>query len=95
MAHDELWHVYGGSPLTLVTYDGCALGTLTIGPGCRDRMAVIPGGVFQAARSTGTYTLAGCTVAPGFEFRDFSFLSDDPALSESLRRNHGDLVPFL
>ena len=33
-------------------------------------------GNWQAARTTGAYTLVGCTVGPGFDFQDFTMLSD-------------------
>ena len=36
-----------------------------------DAQAVVPRGVWQAARSLGRWTLVGCTVAPAFEFRHF------------------------
>ena len=33
--------------------------------------AVVPAGAWQAAESLGAWTLVGCTVAPGFEFKAF------------------------
>lgn len=42
----------------------------------RDYYKLIPGGDFQAAETTGLYTLLGCTVAPGFDFEDFSYIED-------------------
>jgi hypothetical protein len=39
-----------------------------------------------AARPRGAYALAGCTVAPGFEFVDFGFLEDDPVALARLTR---------
>jgi len=41
-------------------------------------VAVVPSGCWQAARTTGDYTLVGCFVGPGFELDDFSLLSDVP-----------------
>jgi uncharacterized protein len=41
-------------------------------------VAVIPTGVWQAARSLGDYSLVGCTVGPGFEFADFEFVAAVP-----------------
>jgi len=82
----ELWHWYAGAPLALeVTADadrgdGAAGGTAggvqrwRLGP---DLLAgerpqrVVSAGVWQSARSLGAWTLAGCTVAPGFEFSSF------------------------
>ncbi len=54
-------------------------------------VAVIPSGVWQAARSLGEYSLVGCTVGPGFEFEDFRFVADIPG-----HQGHfdGDLAAF-
>jgi predicted cupin superfamily sugar epimerase len=38
----------------------------------------VPERCWQAARSTGSYTLVGCTVGPGFDFRDFQLAAGDP-----------------
>ena len=79
VVHDEIWNHYQGAPLTLHRFDGAAVTTDTIGPGQDHFTAVVPGRVWQAAESTGEYSLVGCTVAPGFDFTDFSFLSDSPS----------------
>ena len=46
----------------------------------RDQAPVhtVHAGNWQAARTTGAYTLVGCTVGPGFDFQDFTMLSDAP-----------------
>ncbi len=77
--HDEIWHIYQGDPLRLIQFDGTCVTETRIGPGCTDFTAVVPAGIWQAAASLGSYTLAGCTVAPGFDFTDFNFLADHPA----------------
>ena len=33
--------------------------------------AIVPAQVWQSAETTGDWTLAGCTVAPGFDFAAF------------------------
>ncbi|WP_106477245.1 cupin domain-containing protein [Phytohalomonas tamaricis] len=93
--HDELWHVYEGAPIRLIRYQQSHVEETVIGAGCGDYCAVVPGGCYQAAESTGDYTLVGCTVAPGFEFDDFSFLSDaaDDALPVDM--HHAVLHRFL
>lgn len=78
VVHDEIWHFYQGAPLNLICFDGKEIQTTQIGPGCLDFTFVVKGGIWQAAESTGDYTLVGCTVAPGFDFEDFSFLADSP-----------------
>jgi uncharacterized protein len=80
---DEVWHFHEGEPLELLVCDPreeqvevLALGAVSAG-GARPQR-VVPRGVWQAARPTGTYSLVGCTVAPGFDFADFQFLADLP-----------------
>ena len=77
VAHDEIWNFYEGDPLKLIKYNGLKVVEDIIGSGCSDYASIVVGGVYQAAESTGVYSLVGCSVAPGFEFEDFSFLRDD------------------
>ena len=37
---------------------------------------MIPSGYWQAAKSTGEFTLVSCCVGPGFDFKDFELLRD-------------------
>ena len=84
VVHDEIWNVYEGDPLRILTLDESALTIKdsTIGDigkdVTNDYFKVIKGGDFQAAESMGLYTLLGCTVAPGFEFEDFSYIEEEP-----------------
>ena len=55
----------------------------------------VPGGWWQAARCTGPYTLVGCTVGPGFDFRDFVLAGDQPAAAAALRAHHPELAELL
>ncbi len=97
--HDELWHFYEGAPLQLFEFDACDGGlcaALLDPQASPPRFAhCIPGGVWQAACSSGDYSLVGCCVAPGFEFADFAFLADDPAASSLLRTRHPAHLHFL
>jgi predicted cupin superfamily sugar epimerase len=70
----EIWHFYAGDPLELSLSFGRGCEAHVLGPdvlaGQRPQLIVAPG-QWQAARSTGAWTLVGCTVAPGFEFAGF------------------------
>ena len=72
----EVWHYYAGAPLALhiAAPERAPAEPLTLGPdlaaGERPQ-AVVPAGHWQAAESLGDWTLAGCTVAPGFDFKGF------------------------
>ena len=74
---DEVWHFYDGAPLDLVVLHPDGTRTdIRLG---RDLeagqvlQAVIPAGCWFGGNvcGDGEYTLAGCTVAPGFDFEDF------------------------
>lgn len=72
---DEVWHHYAGAPLELrLSPDGRERSSLRLGSdfnaGERPQ-AVVPAGAWQSARSLGEWTLAGCTVAPAFQFSGF------------------------
>ena len=56
---------------------------------------VVPAGRWQAARTTGSYTLVGCTVGPGFDFADFEMLDKRPDEAEAVRRRHPGLAVFV
>lgn len=75
---DEAWHFYEGDPLELVIVDSSFSKSERVTLGRLDgdtRPAhVVPAGMWQAARPLGAYALVGCTVAPGFDFADFSML---------------------
>jgi predicted cupin superfamily sugar epimerase len=72
----EVWHHYAGSALRLeLAPDGQGpIERVTLGPdlaaGQRPQ-AVVPAHHWQAAESLGDWTLCGCTVAPGFDFKGF------------------------
>ncbi|HWA31012.1 MAG TPA: cupin domain-containing protein [Rhizomicrobium sp.] len=96
----EVWHWYGGAPLELLIGKSRAkpkrhvLGG-NLAKGERPQI-VVPAGHWQAARSTGVYTLAGCTVAPGFLFSKFALAElpsawrrSRPARGKSPAKTHG------
>jgi uncharacterized protein len=70
----EVWHFYAGAPLELKIAANGRHEVIKLGndlvAGQRPQ-AVVPAHAWQAARSSGDWTLIGCTVAPGFEFAKF------------------------
>jgi len=88
--HDEIWNFYEGSPLKLIEFDGQTVEEKIIGSENGSYVEVVKGGVFQAAESTGGYTLVGCSVAPGFDFKDFSFLTDEPSMLDTLNLKYSE-----
>ena len=74
---DEVWHFYAGNGLTIHMFhpDG-GYTSAALGPDPDQGQAfqvVVPAGCWFGATldHPGSYCLAGCTVAPGFEVSDF------------------------
>jgi len=77
----EVWHYYAGAPLVLeMAQEKGVVRRMKLGPdlamGERPQ-GVVPAHHWQAAESLGDWTLAGCTVAPGFEFAKFEIAPQD------------------
>jgi predicted cupin superfamily sugar epimerase len=72
----EIWHFHAGAPLILSLAETAAgpVERVRLGPGVLegDRpQGIVPSGWWQAAVSTGAWSLVGCTVSPGFRFEGF------------------------
>lgn len=70
----EVWHYYAGAALSLSISDGTTVTQHQLGSALamgQRPQAIVPEGAWQAAQSTGDWTLVGCTVAPGFQFSGF------------------------
>lgn len=74
---DEIWHFYCGSVLVLHVIDLRGRHSqirLGRNPAMGEVLqAVVPGGCWFGAKlaNSRSYALVGCTVSPGFDFRDF------------------------
>ncbi|NIZ11391.1 cupin domain-containing protein [Pseudooceanicola sp. HF7] len=72
----EVWHHYAGAPVELrlsPTEAGPAEAHVLgkdLAAGERPQV-IVPPGYWQAARPMGGWALVGCTVSPGFDFKDF------------------------
>jgi len=72
----EIWHFHAGAPLIL------SLSQTDTGPAIEHILSpdlttgapqiIVPPHHWQAARTTGDWTLVSCTVSPGFEFDGFT-----------------------
>ena len=70
----EIWHYYAGSALVLQIAEDGDHRRVRLGPDLAAGevpQAIVPPQAWQAAESTGDWTLVGCTVAPGFDFAAF------------------------
>ncbi len=77
LQQDEVWHFYEGSSITLHILDpngGYSSAKLARDPEAGESLqAIVGAGSWFAAAvdDTESYSLVGCTVAPGFDFADF------------------------
>lgn len=77
----EIWLYHAGAPLVLSLSETDAgpatdhLLTPDLSEG--EPQLIVPEGHWQAARTTGDYTLVSCTVSPGFEFEGFTLATPD------------------
>jgi predicted cupin superfamily sugar epimerase len=74
---DELWHFYDGSSVTIYMIDKAGnFSEISLGKDIENGELLqyaVPHGVWFGAKvnKPDTFTLVGCTVAPGFHFDDF------------------------
>jgi len=80
VAADEVWNLYRGS-LLLYLWDGTdkAPVAVELSSEAEQFCEVVPAGMWQAAAPMTVEALVGCSVAPGFEFTDFTMLAADSA----------------
>ncbi|MDE9450589.1 cupin domain-containing protein [Aliiroseovarius sp. Z3] len=77
----EIWLYHAGVPLILSMADtdtGPAMDHV-LGPDLtagQSPQLIVPKDHWQAAQSTGAYTLVSCTVSPGFQFEGFTLAPD-------------------
>lgn len=96
---DEIWHFYSGSPLNLfiINNEGkLSKQILGSNPDKDEHLQIIieKGSWFAASvLRTGSYTLMGCTVSPGFDFGDFELAKRD-ALLKKYPQYHEIIVKY-
>ena len=99
VASDEVWHFYEGDPLELWSADRGFVEAARhwLGPAAKDTrpVHVVHAGDWQAARTSGAYTLVGCTVGPGFDFADFVMIEPASSDADAVRERHPALTAFI
>lgn len=86
---DELWHFYEGDPVTVTCFgESGTCQRHRLGremQGGESFQVLIPAGTWfgaEGGNGAAGYSLAGCTVAPGFDFRDFEMAKRGDLLGE-------------
>ena len=77
LTKNETLHFYKGDPLIIyISKDGIDYSSVTIGEDNNFHYTVRSQNWF-AMKSSGAYSLIGCTVAPGFDYNDFELAPAD------------------
>ena len=77
LTKNETLHFYKGDPLIVyISKDGIDYSSVTIGENDNFHYTVGSQSWF-AMKSSGAYSLIGCTVAPGFDYKDFELAPAD------------------
>ncbi|TKB05633.1 cupin domain-containing protein [Desulforhopalus sp. IMCC35007] len=94
---DEVWNLYQGAGLILHTWDGTKTPpvrtVLSAKNNCFCR--VVPAGMWQAAEPITDTVLVGCSVAPGFEFSDFTLINPESKEAQRLISTAPGLTRFI
>ena len=83
---DEVWNLYQGDGVVLYTWDGTLEPPRSVVLSVAENRFchVVPAGVWQAAEPLSGTVLVGCSVAPGFEFQDFTLIDPFSDMAERL-----------
>lgn len=90
---DECWHFYEGDSLKVhVLHHNGTYELIRLGKNREEGevyQAIVPAGAWFASETSGEYSFVGCTVAPGFDFKDFELakaaeLKSEYPISENL-----------
>lgn len=94
---DEVWNLYQGAGLNLYTWDGTnsAPERVTLSADKNCFCHVVPAGTWQAAEPISGEVLVGCSVAPGFEFADFTLIDPNSAVAEQLLSLASEMARFI
>ena len=78
---DEIWIYLQGAPLNLWYLEEENKEIRNLKLYSNNPIEMIPAGCWQAASTSGEFTLTSCCVGPGFDFLDFEMLRNiDPSL---------------
>lgn len=99
VASDEVFHFYAGDPIEMLQLPPDGSGRVVrvgndLAAGLVPQV-VVPAGVWQGCRLVpgGNWALLGCTVAPGFDYADFTAADRDRLVAQY--PDHAELIAAL
>lgn len=86
VSSDEVWNLYQGEGLHLFLWDETDTPPQCVTLSARENCFchVIPAGTWQSAVPISETVFVGCSVAPGFEFSDFTLMAYESQAAEKL-----------
>jgi len=97
VASDEIWNLYQGQGINLYTWDGTnqLLQCVTLSAANNCFCHVIPAGIWQAAEPISDVVLVGCSVAPGFDYEDFTLIDPQSEEAKQLIALAPEMIRFI
>ncbi|MFC1839138.1 cupin domain-containing protein [Thermodesulfobacteriota bacterium] len=97
VASDEVWNLYQGTGIILYTWDGTdnSPEKTTLSAENKEFCHVVDANTWQAAEPVSGAVLVGCSVAPGFEYSDFTIMDLNTSAGKRLISIDPDMICFL
>lgn len=96
VASDEVWNLYQGAVVLYVWDDVAeALKSYELSASSRIYCVVVEAGKWQAAMPLDGDVVVGCSVAPGFEFDDFSLIDPEGDIAARILKNNPELLNLI
>nr|WP_319392373.1 cupin domain-containing protein [uncultured Desulfobacter sp.] len=94
---DEIWNLYQGEGIRLFLWDETEAPPQCVTLSAKENCFchVVPAGVWQAAAPISETVLVGCSVAPGFEFSDFTLMEHESEEAEKLVSSAPELAGYI
>ena len=93
VSSEEVWNLYKGEGIRLYQWDGesSEVEIIELSDKANQFCHVVPAHSWQAAEPIGDSVLVGCSVAPGFEFQDFTMMKECSGPTKHLTDLHPQL----
>lgn len=94
---DEVWNLYEGSGFYLYIWDENfdTIEKIEVSKAANCYCHVVPAGFWQATEPINSSILVGCSVAPGFDFEDFTMISAQSSQAAKLLEIAPELQKFM
>ena len=94
---DEVWNLYQGTGINLYIWDGSenTPECITLSAESNNFCHVVPADFWQAAEPVSDTVLVGCSVAPGFEFEDFTLIEPESDYAKRLTSVSPEMAKFI